>query len=196
MMSNSCKLVVMENNKDPKGNFVWIDLEMTGLNPDTDHILEIATIITDDQLNEIAEGPTIIIHQHDDILFGMGQWCLDQHGKTGLIKASQESTVSVKEAEAQTLDFIKKHCEPQTALLAGSSVWQDRAFMRRYMPSIIDYFYYKQIDVSTVKELVRRWYPDNPHAEYQDKEAHRALDDIRESIDKLKHFRKYFFIES
>lgn len=184
----------MKQKNDPKGHFVWIDLEMTGLNPDTDKILEIATIITDDQLNELAEGPTIVIHQDEKTLSGMNEWCREQHGKTGLTKASQESTITVKEAETQTLDFIKEYCNPHTALLAGSSIWQDRAFLRHHMPSIIEYIYYKQIDVSTVKELVRRWYPNDPNAEYPDKEAHRALDDIRESIDKLKHLRKYFFI--
>lgn len=177
-----------------RGNFVWIDLEMTGLDVTNDHILEIATIITDDQLNEIAEGPNLIIHQPDEILLNMNEWCLDQHGKTGLIKESQESTVSLEEAARETLYFIQAYCPRNTAILAGSSIWQDRIFLSKYMPDIVDYIYYKQIDVSSVKELINRWYPNDPNAVTPKKEAHRALDDIRESIELLQQLREYFFI--
>ncbi len=184
----------MAQKEYPKGNFVWIDLEMTGLNPDTDHILEIATIITDDQLNELDEGPNLVIHQPDDVLMNMSPWCLEQHGKTGLIAASQESTTSIEEAEQQTLMFIQLYCARGSALLAGSSIWQDRIFLSKYMPNIVEYLFYKQIDVSSVKELVTRWYPNDPDANTVKKDAHRALDDIRESIELLRQLRKHFFI--
>lgn len=185
----------MQKKETPKGNFVWIDLEMTGLNADVDHILEIATIITDDQLNELAIGPSFIIHQPETVLASMSNFVADLHRKSGLTKAVQASTVSLEEAEEQTLAFIKQYCTPGTALLAGSSIWQDRTFLRKYMPGIIDYLYYKQIDVSSVKELVNRWYPNNPDSVLIKKEAHRALEDIQESINALRHLRKYFFIK-
>jgi oligoribonuclease len=178
-------------------NLVWIDLEMTGLNSATDVILEIATIITDSQLNIIAEGPVLIIHQPDDVLAAMGEWCQKQHGKTGLTEAVRVSTVTLEDACQQTLAFIKEYCAPQTALLSGSSIWQDRVFLQRYMPSIVDYLYYKMIDVTTVKELVTRWYPNNPNVPVKPKDGgHRALDDIRGSINALKLLRESFFIKT
>jgi len=173
--------------------FVWIDLEMTGLNPEQDTILEIASIITDDQLNFIAAGPELIIHQPDTVLYGMGKWCREQHAKSGLIKASQESTITIQEAEKQTFAFIQNYCEENTGLLSGNSVWQDRAFLRVYMPKIIHYLHYKLIDVSSIKELVLRWYPNSKYAEFKKQETHRALADIQESIEELRHYRKYFF---
>ena len=182
--------VYMKSNQ----NLVWIDLEMTGLNPDTDVILEIATIITDSQLNILAEGPTLVIHQSDVILETMDEWCKIQHKKTGLTQATHKSIITEQEAEKQTLSFIKEYCDPETALLSGSSVWQDRFFLRKYMPSIVNFLHYKMIDVSTIKELVKRWYPNNSNAEIKSKEAHRALEDIRESIASLQHLRKFFFI--
>lgn len=175
-------------------NLVWIDLEMTGLNPQTDVILEIATIITDSQLSILAEGPSFIIHQSDATLDAMGQWCQVQHKKTGLTQAVRTSRTTTQEAEEKTLAFIKEYCDANTALLSGSSIWQDRLFLSRYMPTIIDFLHYKMIDVSTIKELVTRWYPNNPKTQTKSKEAHRALDDIRESIALLKHFRQFFFI--
>ena len=184
----------MAQREYPKGNFVWIDLEMTGLNVETDHILEIATIITDDQLNELDEGPSIVIHQPDSILMNMNSWCLEQHGKTGLINACQDSTYSVEEAERETLNFIQMYCPRNTAILAGSSIWQDRIFLSKYMPSIVEYLFYKQIDVSSVKELINRWYPGDTNANTPKKEAHRALDDIRESIELLRQLRTHFFV--
>lgn len=174
-------------------NLVWIDLEMTGLDPEADVILEIATIITDSQLNTIAEGPHIVIHQPDSALDAMGQWCTEQHGKSGLTEAVRASNINTQTAEHQTFDFIKTYCIEGTALLAGSSVWQDRAFLRTYMPSIVNFLHYKLIDVSSIKELVLRWYPDNPEAVIEKKETHRALDDIYESIEALRFLRKNFF---
>lgn len=174
-------------------NLVWIDLEMTGLNPDHDVILEIATIITDSQLNIIAQGPTEIIHHDEAVLNMMNEWVSQQHTASGLLEKVRESTTGNDEAAGMTMTFIKEHCEPETALLAGNSVWADRAFLKKYMPEIMDYLHYRMVDVSTVKELIRRWYPNDPHVEFQKGEAHRALDDIKESIEELKHYRTYFF---
>ncbi len=175
-------------------NLVWIDLEMTGLDPNKDTILEIATVITDSQLNVIAHGPKLVIHQSDDVLNSMGEWVTEQHGKTGLTDASRNSTISKQDAHVQTIDFIKKHCTQNTALLAGNSIWQDRNFLVRYMPDIIDYLHYRLLDVTAIKELVLRWYPDSEYAEFEKKETHRALDDITESIAELQHYKKHFFV--
>lgn len=179
---------------DKEKNLVWIDLEMTGLNANRDVILEIASIITDSELNTVAEGPSIIIHQPDEALSGMDEWVSDQHGKTGLIDAVRSSTVSLEQAEQQTLDFIRTYCETGTSPLCGNSVGQDRLFMQNYMPRIFDFLHYRIIDVSTVKELVQRWYPESSYNEYKKKDTHRALADIRESVEELKHFRKHFFV--
>ena len=175
-------------------NLVWIDLEMTGLDPDTDVILEIAIIITDSQLTTLIEGPTFVIHQPDKVLDAMGEWCQKQHKKTRLTQASRKSTTTIQDAEKQTLAFIKEYCDPDTAFLSGSSVWQDRLFLRQYMSSIVNFLHYKIIDVSTIKELITRWYPNNPKTQIKSKETHRALEDIRESITVLQYLRKFFFI--
>ena len=175
------------------GNLVWMDLEMTGLDITTDVILEIATVITDGDLNVIAQGPDFIIHQPEEKLAAMGKWCQDHHGKTGLTEAVRQSTITAHQAEVETLAFIKQHCALNTGILAGNSVWQDRVFLDKYMPSITAYFHYRTVDVSSVKELVRRWYPDNKKKEYQKTDRHRALSDVYESIAELKHFRMNFF---
>ena len=175
-------------------NLVWIDLEMTGLNPDEDVILEIASIVTDSNLNVIEEGPALIMHQPEGKLAAMNDWVQDAHTQSGLINAVRASSITVEQAEEQTLTFLRRHCQPEQALLCGNSIWQDRAFLRRYMPRIIDFLYYRMIDVTSVKEIVSRWYPDDPQAEFEKKDTHRALDDIRESIAELRHYRKYFFV--
>jgi oligoribonuclease len=175
-------------------NLVWIDLEMTGLNPDHDVILEIATIITDKNLNIIAEGPTYAIHQPDEVLETMNDWCKTQHGISGLTKSVQESTITPEIAEQETLEFIQDYCPPAKASLCGNSVWMDKMFLQRYMPKITNYLHYKIIDVTSVQQLIKRWYPKNPHLSFEKTEKHRALDDIRESIEELKHYRRYFFI--
>ncbi len=175
-------------------NLVWIDLEMTGLNPQTDEIVEIATVITDSNLNTIAKGPHLVIHQSEQVLANMNPWVKEQHAKTGLTDASRASNISIQEAEQQTLAFIKQYCNKEMALLAGNSVWQDRAFMVKFMPDIIDYLHYRLLDVTAIKEVVLRWYPDDERAVFEKKEAHRAQDDIYESIEELKHYRKYFFV--
>jgi len=183
----------MKNNKEQ--NLIWIDLEMTGLNPDKDVILEIVSMVTDARLNIIEEGPSFIIHQPDEVLTGMNEWSKEQHALSGLTNAVRSSTTSVEQAEKETLAFLRKHCIPETSPLCGNSVWQDRAFMRKYMPHLVAFFHYRLIDVSSFKEIVTRWYPDSPHAEFEKKDAHRALDDTRESIEELRHYRKYFFKE-
>lgn len=186
----------MRVRKHKIGNLVWLDLEMTGLSPEIDHIVEIASVITDGQLNVLEEGPSLVIHQPEEVLALMGPWVKDQHGKSGLTKAVQESTVSLEQAERETLEFIKKHCPPQTGLLCGNSIWQDRSFLRRYMPSITDYLNYRMVDVTSVKEMVHRWYPGNPHLDFPKSDKHRALPDVFESMEELRHYRKYFFISS
>ena len=175
-----------------EASLIWLDLEMTGLNSNQDVILEIATIITDDQLTVIEQGPDLVIHQPEIALVKMGDWVKEQHTKSGLIKKVLESSVSIEQAEEQTLQFIKKHCKSNTGLLCGNSVWQDRNFLAKYMPRVIDYLYYRLIDVTAFKETIARWYPDNPHKEYIKKDTHRALDDIKESIEELRHYRTYF----
>lgn len=174
-------------------NLVWIDLEMTGLDPETDHIIEIASIITDSQLNVLEYGPAIVIHQSDAILDTMSERVRLLHEPHGLIEEVRGSDIDLERAEQETLHIIKKHCERHTALLAGNSVWQDARFMRKYMPRLMKYLHYRIVDVSSVKELVTRWYPSDPHIFFEKKETHRALQDIEESIAELKHYRKYFF---
>lgn len=173
---------------------VWIDLEMTGLNSDIDVILEIATIITDNQLNIIAEGPALIIHQPQAALDLMDEWVRNVHTKSGLVDAVQKSSMTLAVAQEETLDFIKQHCPPRDGVLCGNSVWQDRSFLRKSMPRIVDYLHYRIIDVSSIKELAVRWYPHNPHVKFEKPDNHRALEDIRGSIKELAHYRKYFFI--
>lgn len=177
-------------------NLVWIDLEMSGLALDTDVILEIATIITDGQLNLIAQGPSLVVHQPDEILNTMNKWCKDMHGKSGLTKAVQESSVTLKEAEEQTLNFIKQYCKLKTGLLSGNSIWQDRMFLNKYMPGIIEYLHYKMIDVTSIAEMIGHWYPNDPNREFKKKDEHRALPDIIESIEELRHLKKYFFSDT
>lgn len=174
-------------------NLVWLDLEMTGLNPDRDVILEIATIVTDGDLNEIAVGPELVIHHTDSALQNMDEWVFDQHTKSGLIQQVQHSNISLADAQRQTLDFIKQYCDMQVSPLCGNSIWQDKAFLRKYMPELHDFFHYRIIDVSTIKELARRWYPD--FAVFEKKETHRALEDIRESIHEARYYRQNIFIK-
>jgi len=180
---------------DKSKNLIWIDLEMTGLSVEKDVILEIASVITDSQLRVIAQGPHYVIHQSDEALDAMKKEVADMHKKSGLTEAVKKSTVTIKQAEQETLQFFKIYCEPNTALLAGNSVWQDKNFLQKYMPGLVNFCYYRILDVTAIKEVVARWYPENPQAEFKKKETHRALEDILESIEELKHFRKYFFIK-
>ncbi len=173
---------------------VWIDCEMTGLNPNVDVILEIATIITDNNLTILEEGPSLVIHHDEPAMVHMPDWVRTAHEASDLIKEVKKSTITIQEAEKKTLEFLQKHCEPGMAPLCGNSVWNDRNFLEKYMPSIVQFLHYRIIDVTSIKELVARWYPEDEHAEFTKSETHRAMPDIRESIAELKHYRKYFFV--
>ena len=176
-----------------KDNLVWMDLEMTGLDPEQDTIIEIATIITDGELNIIAEGSSIVIHQPDHVLDGMDEWNTSHHGDSGLTAKVKASTISMHQAEMQTLNFIKQYVPAQTSPLCGNSIHQDRRFLVPYMPELETYLHYRNIDVSTIKELARRWYPDNKAP--IKKAEHLALADIRESIHELCWYREAFFLK-
>ena len=171
---------------------VWIDLEMTGLDPEKERIIEMATIITDSELNVVAEGPVIAVHQPDTLLDAMDEWCTKTHGASGLTRRVRESDVSESEAEQSTIEFLKKYVEPGQSPLCGNSIGQDRRFLVKYMPELEAFFHYRNLDVSTVKELARRWRPD-VLAGVQKKGSHLALDDIRDSIAELRHYREHFF---
>jgi oligoribonuclease len=173
-------------------NLIWIDLEMTGLDPDNDLIIEIATVITDKNLNILAEGPVIAVHQSDAALAAMDDWNQKHHGQSGLIERVKQSTLSAAEAEAQTLAFVKQWLPAKTSPICGNSIGQDRRFLYRYMPELEGFFHYRNLDVSTVKELAARWAPQLKDG-FTKKAAHRALDDIIESIDELKYYRQHFF---
>lgn len=172
-------------------NMVWMDLEMTGLEPEQDTILEIATIITDKELNIIAEGPNLVVHQDQEVLDRMGSWCREHHGASGLSARVLTSKITMHDAEEQTLDFIRQHVPARTSPLCGNSIHQDRRFLVRYMPTLEAYMHYRNVDVSTIKELARRWYPNLTPPEKRG--AHLALDDIRESIEELRHYRQQVF---
>ncbi len=174
-----------------KTNLIWIDLEMTGLIPEEDVIIEIATVVTDFELNVVAEGPSIAIHQKDDYLNNMDEWNTNQHTKSGLLKRVKESKISLQEAEKQTLDFLSKHVNPGGSPMCGNSICQDRRFLYNYMPDLEKIFHYRHIDVSTLKELAIRWKPElTPILKKQTK--HLALSDIYDSINELKHYRDHF----
>lgn len=176
-----------------RNRLIWIDLEMTGLNPLTDKILEIATIVTDDELEVIAEGPNLVIHEPASVLEAMDPWCRKVHKKTDLWEQSITTDRTAEQAEAETLAFLEEHCEAKTSLLCGNSVWMDRVFMMHYMPKLYAFLHYRTIDTSTIKELAKRWYPSR-HSEFKKSNSHRALDDIRESIEELKYYREHFFL--
>jgi oligoribonuclease len=174
------------------GKLVWIDLEMTGLDPYTCTIVEIATLVTDSELALVAEGPSFVIHQPSEVLAAMSSEVRQLHQKSGLYDRIPESTTTLAHAEAETVAFVRRHCEPRSAPLAGNSIWKDRQFIERYMPELSAHLHYRNVDVSTVKELVRRWYPNVAAPKKQD--AHRALDDILESVAELRWYREHVFI--
>jgi len=171
---------------------VWMDLEMSGLDPTRDTILEIATLITDNELQLVAEGPVVAIHQPPSVLDAMDEWNREHHSASGLVQRVRESTITMREAERLTREFVASRCVERSAPLCGNSIHQDRRFLHRYMPSLDGYLHYRNVDVSTVKELVRRWYPGEPGPP-EKKHAHLALDDIRESIEELCFYRRKFF---
>lgn len=170
---------------------VWMDLEMSGLDPDRCVILEIATIVTDAELEVIAEGPDIVVHQDDAVLEAMDEWCTQHHGASGLTAQVRASKVSQAQAEAQTLAFVAAHTTPRGSPLCGNTIWQDRRFLIQHMPQLEAHLHYRLIDVSTIKELARRWYPGLEPPRKSDR--HRALDDIRESIAELRFYREQIF---
>jgi oligoribonuclease len=174
---------------------VWMDLEMTGLDAERDVIVEIATLITDDELEIVAEGPDLVVHQEPDALAVMDPFVVAMHTKSGLLPLITASTISLEEAGRRTLDFIKEHVpEARTVPLCGNSIGTDRRFLVRYLPEIEDYLHYRSVDVSTIKELARRWYPDTVRAAKEAEGRHRALDDIRASVAELRHYREHVFL--
>lgn len=175
-------------NKDT--NLVWLDMEMTGLNPDEDHIIEIATLVTDEQLNVLAEGPTIAVFQPPEVLALMDDWNQKTHGESGLVERVQTSVVSLEEAERQTLEFLEQWVTPKASPLCGNSIGQDRRFIYRYMHNLSEFLHYRTVDVSTVKELVRRWAPDVANG-LTKSGTHKAMDDIKESLMELKYYREH-----
>lgn len=172
-------------------NLIWIDLEMTGLDTDNDYIIEIATIVTNQELEVLAEGPMIAIHQPDDLLEGMDEWNTNQHGQSGLTERVRRSSYTAEQAEAETIEFLKQYVPAGASPMCGNTICQDRRFMHRLMSKLENYFHYRHIDVSTIKELAERWKPELP--KYQKSGNHLAMDDIKDSIEELKYFRKNVF---
>ncbi len=174
------------------GNLIWIDLEMTGLDTTTDLIIEIATIMTDSQLNILAEGPVLAIHQSDAVMNGMDEWNTRQHGGSGLTERVRTSTIDEATAERQTIDFLSEYVPANTSPMCGNSICQDRRFLARCMPELEAYFHYRNLDVSTIKELATRWSPVVAKG-FKKSSSHLALDDTRDSIRELVYYREYFF---
>ena len=172
-------------------NLIWIDLEMTGLEPDTDVIIEMATIVTDSDLNVLAEGPVIAVHQSDELLAGMDEWNTRTHGQSGLTQRVRESTIGPAEAEAQTIAFLEQWVPKGKSPICGNSIGQDRRFLYRYMQNLEAYFHYRSLDVSTLKILAGLWAPQLKDG-FQKQGTHQALDDIRESIAELRYYREHF----
>ncbi|HSH87386.1 MAG: oligoribonuclease [Methylophilus sp.] len=180
----------MATNQD---NLIWLDMEMSGLLPDTDRILELAAVVTDAQLNVIAESPVLVIHQSDAVLDGMDAWNKGTHGRSGLIDKVKASTLDEEAATDAMLSFLKEHVPASKSPMCGNSICQDRRFMARYMPRLEQFFHYRNLDVSVFKELSRRWRPDI-YSGFKKASRHEALADIYESIDELKYYREHFLI--
>lgn len=174
-------------------NLIWIDLEMTGLDSQTDRIIEIATIVTDSQLNILAEGPVLAIHQNDAVLATMDAWNQKQHGESGLVARVRASTTNEREAELRTLEFLNLYVPRGKSPMCGNSICQDRRFLARCMPELEAYFHYRNLDVSTLKELARRWYPERSKS-LNKNSTHLALQDIRDSIEELRFYRERLFV--
>jgi oligoribonuclease len=173
-------------------NLVWIDMEMTGLDPETCVVMEIATIVTDKELNILAQGPVIAVHQPDEVLDNMDEWCINTHGATGLTDRCKTSEYDVDAATKETIAFLEKYVPKGKSPLCGNTIGQDRRFLVKYMPELEEYFHYRSIDVSTVKELAKRWKPEVLKG-FKKKGVHLALDDIIESIDEMKFYRETVF---
>ena len=182
----------MGDSFDKKPPLIWIDLEMTGLDPVRESIIEIATVVTDGELNFIAEGPNLVVHQRPALLKAMDEWNRKQHAQSGLTDEVKASKVTLKEADRLTLSFLERHCAPRKSPLCGSSIHHDRRFLIKYMPKLHEFLHYRHIDVSTVKALVERWYPKHREAPKK-KDRHRSLPDLYESIEDLVFLRKNYF---
>nr|WP_294888832.1 oligoribonuclease [uncultured Limnobacter sp.] len=172
---------------------VWVDMEMTGLDPFNDKIIEVAVVVTDSELNVLEEGPVLAIHQSDEILAGMDAWNTSTHGKSGLTARVKESTIDEAQAEDLLIEFLAKYIGPGKSPMCGNSICQDRRFMAKYMPKLEAYFHYRNLDVSTLKELCKRWNPTTAR-KFVKKTKHTALADIHESIDELRFYREYFIV--
>lgn len=172
-------------------NLIWVDMEMTGLDPDTDRIIEVAVVVTDSELNILAEGPVFAIHQSDEIMDGMDAWNKGTHGRSGLIERVKESTVSEADAEAALIDFLKQYVPAGKSPMSGNTICQDRRFMVRGMPKLEAFFHYRNLDVSTLKELCKRWKPELASG-FKKHQKHTALADILESVEELKYYREHF----
>ena len=180
----------MAQNAD---NLIWIDLEMTGLDTDRDRIIEIATIVTDAGLNLLAEGPVVAIHQDDSVLAAMDEWNTRQHGQSGLVDRVRVSTFSERDAEMQTIEFLRRYVPANASPMCGNSICQDRRFLARTMPELEAFFHYRNLDVSTLKELAKRWAP-KVYSGFSKNSTHLALDDIRDSIRELQYYREHFIV--
>ncbi|MDX2463385.1 MAG: oligoribonuclease [Porticoccus sp.] len=185
---------VTGNEKNPL-NLIWIDLEMTGLNTENDVIIEIATIVTDKDLNILGEGPILAIHQPEALLEGMDEWNTRQHGGSGLTDRVRSSTTSLAEAEQATIKFLEQFVDAKTSPMCGNSICQDRRFMARQMPALEAFFHYRNLDVSSVKEIAKRWRPEVLKG-IKKQGSHLAMDDIKDSIAELSHYREVFFNEA
>ena len=174
-------------------NLIWLDMEMTGLAPDSDHIIELAIVITDSELNVLGEGGVWVIHQSEVILDGMDAWNKRTHGKSGLIERIKMSTSHESEVEQSALEYLKRFVPPNTSPMCGNSICQDRRFMAKWMPELESYFHYRNLDVSTLKELAKRWKPETIKGLVK-KGKHEALADVEESIDELKYYREHFIV--
>lgn len=176
----------------PPGNLVWLDMEMSGLDPETDRVLEIATIVTDAHLNVLAEGPTIAVHQSEAVLQAMDDWNVEHHTASGLVDRVRQSRYTDADAERETLEFLSRYVGERESPLCGNSIGQDRRFIVKYMPRLDAFLHYRNLDVSTVKEIIRRWRPDL-YAGLTKQGRHQAIDDVRDSIDELRYYREHFF---